>query len=209
MLTPNYHPDEETLAAVAAGDTDATSVAAHLDACASCSTLVADLRTLRASLAELPDLVPARPLRYLPDVPSSDRPAGWARRVFGPIMAGGAALALVGMLGTAAPALSGLAGQAASAPRGDSATDQVQVLASSEAELAPGMGGVTNGYGQERDNASQQPGPLDYEGETPADGREALSLPAERSPWPMVLFTGIALMIAAALLRWILAPRAP
>jgi hypothetical protein len=32
--------------------------------------------------------------------------------------------------------------------------------------------------------------------------------PAERSPWPMVLFTGVALMVAAALLRWILVPRA-
>jgi hypothetical protein len=33
-------------------------------------------------------------------------------------------------------------------------------------------------------------------------------LPAERSPWPMVLFTGVALMVGAALLRWILVPRA-
>ena len=31
---------------------------------------------------------------------------------------------------------------------------------------------------------------------------------AERSPWPMVLFAGVALIIAALLLRWILAPRA-
>ena len=30
----------------------------------------------------------------------------------------------------------------------------------------------------------------------------------ERSPWPMVLFTGVALMIGAVLLRWILVPRA-
>ena len=41
------------------------------------------------------------------------------------------------------------------------------------------------------------------------DGATALApAPAERSPWPMVLFTGVALMVAAALLRWILAPRA-
>jgi hypothetical protein len=32
--------------------------------------------------------------------------------------------------------------------------------------------------------------------------------PADRSPWPMVLFAGVALMIAALLTRWILAPRA-
>jgi hypothetical protein len=32
--------------------------------------------------------------------------------------------------------------------------------------------------------------------------------PAERSPWPMVLFGGIALVIAGLLLRWIVVPRA-
>lgn len=37
------------------------------------------------------------------------------------------------------------------------------------------------------------------------DAVEALQ--AERSPWPMVAFTGIAVMIGAALLRWILVPR--
>ncbi len=36
--------------------------------------------------------------------------------------------------------------------------------------------------------------------------RETLTV--ERSPWPMVLFTGVALMIGALLLRWILVPRA-
>lgn len=208
MLNPNHHPDDETLAAIAAGDTDATSVASHLDACATCATLVTDLRTLRSSLAELPDIAPSRPLRFVPDVPSSDRPASWARRVFGPIMAGGAALTLVGMIGTTAPALFGLAGQAASAPRGNAATDQ-EVAASSDAETAPGVGGVTSEYGQEHDGASAQARPLDDAGETPTAEREALTAPAERSPWPMVLFTGVALMIAAALLRWILAPRAP
>lgn len=209
MLNPTNHPDDETLAAIAAGDTDATGVEAHLDACDTCSTVVADLRNLRTSLAELPDLVPSRPLRFVPEAPSSDRPASWARRVFGPIMAGGAALALVGMIGTTAPALSGMAaGGDAGRPAEAAATDPA-AFASSDAEMAPGVGGVTNGYGQQRDNASQQPGPLDYQGETPAAEREVATAPAERSPWPMVLFTGVALMIAAALLRWILAPRAP
>jgi hypothetical protein len=43
------------------------------------------------------------------------------------------------------------------------------------------------------------------------DGRESAApdqAPADRSPWPMVLFAGVALMIAALLTRWILAPRA-
>ena len=37
---------------------------------------------------------------------------------------------------------------------------------------------------------------------------EITQAPAERSPWPMVLFAGVALMIGATLLRWILVPRA-
>jgi hypothetical protein len=36
----------------------------------------------------------------------------------------------------------------------------------------------------------------------------ARELPAERSPWPMLLFTGVAVMIVAGLLRWVLVPRA-
>ena len=32
-------------------------------------------------------------------------------------------------------------------------------------------------------------------------------LTASRSPWPMVLFAGVALIVAALLMRWILAPR--
>ena len=32
-------------------------------------------------------------------------------------------------------------------------------------------------------------------------------LAADRSPWPMVLFAGVALIVAALLVRWILAPR--
>lgn len=42
------------------------------------------------------------------------------------------------------------------------------------------------------------------------DGRESAApgqAPADRSPWPMVLFSGVALMLAAVLMRWILAPR--
>jgi hypothetical protein len=40
------------------------------------------------------------------------------------------------------------------------------------------------------------------------DASRTTELPAERSPWPMVLFSGVALMVGAALLRWILVPRA-
>jgi hypothetical protein len=51
---------------------------------------------------------------------------------------------------------------------------------------------------------AQESGPDHFEGLETVDGY----LPAERSPWPMVLFTGVALMLGAALLRWIVVPRA-
>ena len=89
---------------------------------------------------------------------------------------------------------------------------------SSDGAAAPAAGG-------EGDSAAEEPdaSPEQYRGladksaapdEEPADGSTTLGtatdrqLPAERSPWPMVLFTGIALMVAAALLRWVLVPRA-
>jgi hypothetical protein len=40
------------------------------------------------------------------------------------------------------------------------------------------------------------------------DGEALTALPAERSPWPMVLFSGVALLVVALLLRWIVVPRA-
>jgi hypothetical protein len=43
--------------------------------------------------------------------------------------------------------------------------------------------------------------------ESPRDSTASEPLSAERSPWPMVLFSGVALMAGAVLLRWILAPR--
>jgi hypothetical protein len=42
----------------------------------------------------------------------------------------------------------------------------------------------------------------------PDAGVAPTALPAERSPWPMVLFSGVALLVVALLLRWIVVPRA-
>jgi hypothetical protein len=69
--------------------------------------------------------------------------------------------------------------------------------AATDAGLAPAEGG-------EGSVTAQESGPDHFEGLETVDGY----LPAERSPWPMVLFTGVALMIGAALLRWIVVPRA-
>jgi hypothetical protein len=53
--------------------------------------------------------------------------------------------------------------------------------------------------------SSDDPSTLGFE-DPDQTSRETLTV--ERSPWPMVLFTGVALMIGALLLRWILVPRA-
>jgi hypothetical protein len=52
---------------------------------------------------------------------------------------------------------------------------------------------------------------VDAPGSDESDREETSSaqtdLEASRSPWPMVLFAGVALIVAALLMRWILAPR--
>ena len=114
MLIPN-HPDPERLSALASHDGDATADAAltsHVSSCARCTSLVSELGALRASLADLPDIAPARPLQLLPpvaDEPASAGAAGWLRRLFAPMLTAGAAIAMVGLVGTTAPIFSGMA----------------------------------------------------------------------------------------------------
>ena len=207
-----HHPDDERLAALASRDDDATADAAlgsHVASCARCTDLLDELGALRMSLADLPDLRPHRPLRLVPPVPDAPA-AGWVRRLFAPALTVGAALAMVGLVGTATPALDGMASGAqelfqnvgtnldAGAPAaeaGDAGRD-AEAPAASEA-----ITGAAGGEGSITSDESQADG---------TDRFETLDrdLPAERSPWPMVLFTGVALMIGAALLRWILVPRA-
>lgn len=236
MLNLN-HPDDERLSALAFRDTDATtdaSLTAHVSSCDRCTDLVNELGALRASLAELPDIQPSRPLRLLPEVAAEpeavDRFGGWARRFFAPVLTAGAALAMVGMVGTALPALNGMAssagGQADSA-ESTVATGEAAAEAPEEAggEAAPepsiALGAAAP---SERSTAASteeggdpvgdgftdaSAGAADASSDDSGGDREALmQLPAERSPWPMVFFAGVALMIAAALLRWILVPRA-
>ena len=229
MLNSN-HPDDERLSALASRDSDATadtSLTDHLSTCDRCTDLVNELGALRASLADLPDLQPSRPLRLLPaadEAPAgTDRISGWARRFFAPMLTAGAALAMVGLVGTTAPALDGMASggaqsgsapstMAMEAPEAESsaafedsyertaAAEGDGTAAASDAAAATDAadGETVNTFGGGADAGADQD-----------EDREALTqLPVERSPWPMVLFTGVALMVAAALLRWILVPRA-
>ena len=223
MLIPN-HPDPERLSALASGDTDATddtSLADHVSTCVRCTALVDELGALRMSLAELPDLLPHRPLRLLPEVADQpariDRVGGWARRFFAPVLTAGAALAMVGLIGTTVPALDNLAQSgAASTDRAEAFTTDPanEAEASQRAVSAPGAedsGGVAPGETDQALNPLQSG--TDGEGVASGGARddddaEMLGQDVtERSPWPMVLFTGVALMIAAGILRWILAPR--
>lgn len=229
MLIPNHpdpnHPDDERLSALASHDDDATTdaaLASHVSICARCTETVTDLRALRASLADLPDVAPSRPLQLLPAV--SDAPVapggGWIRRLFAPALTAGAALAMVGLIGTVDP-FAGMASSAGSAQDTDGAAEaaasQPQRVLSSRGAAAPAAGGETDSYGQ---GAEASPSGVAGRDESEAPSEEMGSaggdlgagtdrqLPAERSPWPMVLFAGVALMVGAALLRWILVPRA-
>ena len=227
MLIPN-HPDDERLSALASGDPEATADAVlseHVASCIRCTDTVAELGALRASLAELPDLQPHRPLRLLPPVeepaPSrTDAVGGWARRFFAPMLTAGAALALVGVVGTTVPLLGGA--QSGAAP---AALEQAETDGATNRDNPNPAGGAaaseepaTLDYGSEAAPSDAELGPAveplhsDAEAPVAADNSgsdlEPIGLTDERPIWPMLLFAGVALMIAAALLRWILAPRA-
>ena len=233
MLTPN-HPDDERLSALAARDADATADAtltAHVDSCAPCADLVAELGALRASLAELPDVAPSRPLRLLspveePRPATADRVGGWVRRLFAPALTAGAALAMVGLVGTGLPAMQGLGG---AGDAGAEAPDDAQLYQDGdpeeEADAVPGASdapqrlstadapaaaedGAAEGEVAGPEEPDEPTGDAFRTEEDEAASAEVQGLPAERSPWPMLLFTGVALMIGALLLRWILVPRA-
>lgn len=229
MLNAN-HPDDERLSALASGDDEATAdgaLLAHVTDCARCTDLVADLGRLRIALAELPDLRPARPLQLLPPAaaaPAARGSGGWIRRLFAPAMTAGAALALVGLVGTLGPTFSSGLTADSGAPAGGQEEQAAAADASSEVRAfqtdatdAP-LGGLSGagaeGAGGGREALASAPsetaaGVDDGDvlaGDEPAEPENGL--PAERSPWPMVLFSGVAILVATLLLRWILVPRA-
>jgi hypothetical protein len=224
MLIPN-HPDDERLSALASHDDDATADAAltaHVSTCGRCTDLVTELGALRASLAELPDVAPSRPLQLLPpvDAPATSGAAVWVRRLFAPAITAGAALAMVGLIGTAGPLVGGMASSGAIFQNVGENLDGGMEAGSSAAPLmstdnleepaaeGEGDGGFAPFQSEEvvtRDAAGQD---LDATPGDDAQNLEATERPAERSPWPMVLFTGAAVIVGAVLLRWILVPRA-
>jgi len=107
-MQQSSHPDDERLAALAASEPDALAdspLVTHVSGCPRCAPIVDDLRTLQATLAELPDIQPSRPLQFLPAVPApADRGSRWVgllRGITGPAMAVAILLVVVGGFGTA------------------------------------------------------------------------------------------------------------
>lgn len=104
MMSP-AHPDPERLAALASQDADAVAdhaLTEHVGTCADCSLQVRELSTLRAALAELPDLTPSRPMQLVPPVAAPPVASGWRtvfRRAFAPVAVAGMVFLLVGGIG--------------------------------------------------------------------------------------------------------------
>jgi hypothetical protein len=185
---------------------------------------VRELGSLRTALAELPDLVPSRPLQLLPPVaePQARARAGWLRRLAGPAMAAGFVLVVAGAIGSSgivagfgasAGAIFQNVGdnlEASGAGGQDSVTGQPVVPAAGGASpsvrrLDSGAEGQ-RGNGQERSTTPQpeQAGP-------PATGQgdRGLFAPADpRLPWLVVLGLGVGLLLAGIYLRFAQQPRA-
>jgi hypothetical protein len=194
------------------------------------------LRLALADLPDLPPSRPLQLVPPVEADPAVDRLAGWARRFFAPVLVSGAALVLVGVIGTAGPAAIGMpsSGQAGAAPQeaaAASSTERDNAIASepaathesvsaSDSVAAPGAYAGGEAARSESPQASDEVHTLQSDGglaAVDAPGSDESSreetpsvqtdLEASRSPWPMVLFAGVALIVAALLMRWILAPR--
>ena len=229
MEHPN-HPDDERLAALAGGDPEVASdaaLAAHVETCDQCAGLVRDLGSLRAALAELPDLVPSRPLQLLPPVAELRAPArrGWLRGLAGPAMAAGFVLVVVGAIGSSgftlgmgASAIFQNVGEnlaAGEASGQDSVTggapEVVSGAASPSIRSAHGLNSGSEAQrSQEQDRKATTTPQPEQVGAPAAGGVDrGLFAPADpRLPWLVVLGLGVGLLLAGIYLRFAQQPRA-
>ena len=181
-----------------------------------------------SALAELPDLAPHRPLRFLPPVAAprpglADRVGGVIRGIFAPALTAGAALVLVGAVGTFGPSVASQGGSADSAPENALSAENADGSAAApssddtfaEASASDGNdreGGTEAAVTDEASPAATpdffallSPSP---EADLGQAARQTPSGPADGPVWPIVLFSGVALIAAALLLRWTVVPRA-
>ena len=211
MLIPN-HPADERLSALASNDPDATAdspLIDHVTSCVRCTASVEELGALRASLAELPDLHPHRPLRLLPDVaeaPESDGFGSRVRRLFAPVLTAGAALAFIGLVGTTLSPITSeifanvsteLSGSDTEA--GAEAPGEAAGAAASPVATYDSLGGAQRSSGEAPAVAGEDDGES-FEPVTTA--------PTETSIFPILLVSGLAVIAVALFLRYVIVPRA-
>ena len=184
-----------------------------------------------------PGLAPPRPLRILPPVEPrpatlADRVGAVIRGAFAPVMTVGAALALVGVVGTSG--ITGSFQDAASGPATSEETAKGFTAAELMTPTPPADSAARDAAaGAESAATDEPPSPVYQSGPTSADevptpelleaaedpsatsAAEAVEvaepdaeLATERPIWPMLLFSGITLMVGALVLRWIFQPRA-
>jgi hypothetical protein len=175
---------------------------------------------LRAALAELPDLVPSRPLRLLPPVPEPTQSAGWRiglRRAFAPLAVAGMVLLLVGGVGATGalgPADAGSFFQRIqfSAPAMEAATGQPEEtaadvgMAPDEAASPEGSRGQTGAIATDSPRAADaSAAPAESLAEmtagqdTSRDGD--LAMIEDRAGWILAVLAGIGLLALALVLR--------
>jgi len=219
------HPDDERLAAYAGGDPDVTgdaTLVAHLATCDRCGPLVDELSLLRGALAELPDLIPAHPLRLIPPVPApaSISAGGWLRRLTAPAMAAGAGLVLVGAIGIgttsgffsqASSAMFENAGgnlQGAGAPESEAtASDSAYMpgVKASPAATSNETRGSTDSAGASKPPTAQMSPDASPTG---SDVTEVNRESSDEQPWLTLLIAGAAVFVTATALRFTISPRA-
>jgi hypothetical protein len=222
MTMDPQHPLDERLAAYADGDADVLTDAtlrAHVASCERCALVVRDLGALRSALADLPDLVPSRPLRFVPPVEAAAAaPTGFAalvRRLFAPAIVAGAVLVVAGSVGMAAPTatalLSGKAGAAAAASdmSNDSSTEGVTAGQVSPPANAYGPGSSSRAVGDSGVPVPRVGGGSSVPLSGGASGRDdSGATPAAPMPWLAITIIGAAIVIASLILRWTVLPAA-
>jgi len=216
------HPDDQRLAALAASEPDAVAdgpLVTHVAGCPRCAPIVEDLRTLRSALAELPDIPPSRPLRFLPPIPepTTTRPVwlGVLRGITAPAMAIGVIMILVGAIGTtgigslgaggAAPALTSSGAGAAQASTAPAPAAQVPGGKTRGSPSASASGGTTGlfgnaGGGSATASATDESGRAQYRASTPS-GALIVETGTSRPPFEWLLGAGVILLAAAFVAR--------
>ena len=195
------HPDDQRLAALAASEPNAVAdgpLVTHVAGCLRCAPIVEDLRTLRSALAELPDIPPSRPLRFLPPIPepTTTRPVwlGVLRGITAPAMAIGVIMILVGAIGTTGIGSLGAGGAA------PALTSSGAGAAQASAAPAPAAQDGKTG-GSPLASASQTTeGRFGAAGGPTASGSEQ-SARTQRPPFEWLLGAGVILLAAAFVAR--------